>query len=210
MTILQCVLTYQGLPPKAIRPNPPDVANDRGRMRAAQARVETALDLDDCHWRVTISAAMTNDNGPFGPPGLGLLALEGRAWLEFAALLPAWPLLERTPRGDGHPVLVIPGGLASDRSTQALRWFLRRRGYYVHGWQLGRNHGPSADVVTALAQRFTAVREQHQRKVSLIGWSLGGIYARELARHFPNEVRQVITLASPFRDSSASNATRLF
>jgi len=153
---------------------------------------------------------MTNDNGPFAPPGLGLLALEGRAWLEFAALLPALPLLERTSRGDGHPVLVLPGWLASDRSTQALRWFLRRRGYHVHGWQLGRNHGPSGDVVSALAKRLRAVRDQHQSKVSLIGWSLGGIYARELARHFPSDVRQVITLASPFRDPSATNAGRLF
>src|SRR5882724_4087760 len=75
------------------------------------------------------------------PPSPVLLALEGRAWLEFAALVPALPLLARAPRGDGHPVLVLPGWLANDRSTWALRRFLRDRGYHVHGWRLGRNLG---------------------------------------------------------------------
>src|SRR5204863_2180670 len=112
------------------------------------------------------------------PPSPVLLALEGRAWLEFAALVPALPLLARAPCGDGHPVLVLPGWLANDRSTWALRWFLRNRGYHVHGWKLGRNLGPTA----ALAERFTALRARHGRRLSLIGWSLGGIYARELAR----------------------------
>jgi pimeloyl-ACP methyl ester carboxylesterase len=144
------------------------------------------------------------------PPSLRLLALEGRVWLEFATLLPALPLLELTPRGDGHSVLVLPGWLASDRSTQALRWFLRRRGYDVHGWEQGRNLGPTPDAVAALGRRFTALRKRSRRRVSVIGWSLGGIYARELARHFPNDVRQVITLASPFREPAATRATALF
>ena len=144
------------------------------------------------------------------PPSLGLLALEGRAWFELASLLPALPLLERTPRGDGHPVLVLPGLLASDQSTRALRWFLRRRGYHAHPWRLGRNLGPTPELIQALGQRFLAVRDRHHRKVSLVGWSLGGIYARELARHFPDDVRQVITLASPFRDTTATNVGRIF
>ena len=144
------------------------------------------------------------------PPSPALLALEGRAWFEFAALLPAMPLLGRAPVGDGHPVLVLPGWLASDRSTQALRWFLRDRGYQVHGWKLGRNYGPSGALRTVLAERFAALRQRHGRSISLIGWSLGGIYARELARRFPRDVRQVITLASPFRDPSATSVARLF
>jgi len=144
------------------------------------------------------------------PPSVALLALEGRAWLELAALVPALPLLGRAPVGDGHPVLVLPGWLASDRSTQALRWFLRNRGYHAHGWRLGRNYGPSGALRTALAERFTALRQRHGRRLSLIGWSLGGIYARELARRFPRDVRQVITLASPFRDPSATSIGRFF
>ena len=103
------------------------------------------------------------------PPSPLLFALEGRAWFEFAALLPALPVLARAPRGDGHPVLVLPGWLAGDRSTQALRWFLRDRGYHVHGWRLGWNLGPSPDTVRALGQRFTALRARHARPISLIG-----------------------------------------
>jgi hypothetical protein len=145
------------------------------------------------------------------PPSPALFALEGRAWLEFAALLPALPFLARAPRGDGHPVLVLPGWLASDRSTRPLRWFLRHRGYHVHGWKLGLNLGPSPDTVAGLGRRFLALRDGHGgRRLTLIGWSLGGIYARELARRFPADVRQVITLASPFRDLSATSVPRPF
>lgn len=142
---------------------------------------------------------------PIGRPRAGLLLLEGRALLELAALLPAYPLLRRAPRGDGHPVLVLPGFLASDLSTRALRGFLRDRGYDARGWGLGRNHGPSPDAAVAMASALQALHERHRRRVSLVGWSLGGVYARELARRFPELVRQVITLASPFRDVEASN-----
>ena len=143
------------------------------------------------------------------PPSPLLLALEVRAWFEFAALLPALPALAYAPRGDGHPVLVLPGFLADDRSTRALRWFLRDRGYYVHAWRLGRNTGPAPGTVSGLVARLAALHRRHGRTVSVIGWSLGGIYARELARAYPDHVRQVITLASPFRDPDASNVARL-
>jgi pimeloyl-ACP methyl ester carboxylesterase len=143
------------------------------------------------------------------PPSAWLLALEGRAGLEFAALLAALPALARAPRGDGHPVLVLPGFLANDVSTRALRWFLRDRGYWAHAWRLGRNSGPTDAVITGLGARLRALAARHARRVSLVGWSLGGIYARELARALPMHVRQVITLASPFRDLQASNVARL-
>src|SRR5262249_26217621 len=118
---------------------------------------------------------------PIRPPSAALLLLEARVWLEFAALLPALPWLSRAPLGDGHPVLVLPGWLASDVSTRALRRFLRTRGYEAHGWGLGRNVGPTPEVVAGLARRLAALRSRHGRRASLIGWSLGGIYARELA-----------------------------
>ena len=103
-----------------------------------------------------------------------LLALEGRAWFELAALIPSLPLhLAGTPRGDGHPVLVIPGYLASDRSTGALRAFLRQRGYHAHAWRLGLNLGPSPRIVSGLGARFRELRARHGRTVSLVGWSLG-------------------------------------
>jgi len=142
---------------------------------------------------------------PIRPPRRGLLLLEGRALLELAALLPAYPFLRRAARGDGHPVLVFPGLMASDFSTRALRRFLRDLGYAVHGWKLGRNVGPSPEVVRGLVERLHDIHGRYGRRVSLIGWSLGGIYARELARRFAPDVRQVITLATPFRDVEATN-----
>ena len=146
------------------------------------------------------------DAATLAGPSAALLALEARAWLEFASLIPALPVLQAAPTGDGHPVLVLPGWLASDTSTRALRWFLRDRGYHAHGWRLGRNHGPTSEIVTGLAARLATLRARHGRPVSLVGWSLGGIYARELARRRPEDVRQVITLASPFRDPDATSA----
>ena len=153
---------------------------------------------------------MRTDPESILPPPAAFLALEGRAWLEFAALLPALPFLGRAPVGDGHPVLVLPGWMASDRSTRALRWFLRDRGYHAHGWRLGLNRGSTTEIIAALEHRFLSLRERHGEKLSLIGWSLGGIYAREVARTFPQHVRQVITLGSPFRDIGATTVARLY
>ena len=138
-------------------------------------------------------------------PNARLLPLEGRALFELAALLPAYPFLRRAPAGDGHPVLVLPGFMAGDLSTRALRRFLRDKDYRAHGWKQGRNIGPSAALIAAMAGRLQDLNRRYDRRVSLIGWSLGGIYARELARAMPELVRQVITLASPFRDLDAVN-----
>jgi pimeloyl-ACP methyl ester carboxylesterase len=146
-----------------------------------------------------------SDSARIARPSAGLLPLEGRALLELAALLPAYPWLRRAPSGDGHPVLVLPGFMASDLSTRALRRFLRDKGYTAHGWNLGRNRGPNAAVMAAMVARVQNLYERRSRRVSLVGWSLGGIYARELARAMPELVRQVITLASPFRDLDAVN-----
>ncbi len=133
---------------------------------------------------------------------MALLAAEGpRAAAELATLATFRPILERAPRGDGHPVLVLPGLGGDDRSTVPLRGYLRRRGYAVHGWGLGTN-SISRRVVMALGQRFDELYERHGRQpISLVGWSLGGIYSREIARARPVAVRQVITLGSPFREA---------
>jgi pimeloyl-ACP methyl ester carboxylesterase len=147
-----------------------------------------------------------HSHGGGGPrPSRGLFVLETRALLELAACLPAYPFLQRAPRGDGHPVLVLPGLLASDLSTRTLRRFLRGRGYAAHGWKLGRNLGPTPELAAGLVERLARLRARYDRPVSIVGWSLGGIYARELARRFAADVRQVITLASPFRDVEATN-----
>jgi len=131
---------------------------------------------------------------------------------ELGAFLAASPLLRAVGRGDRHPVLVLPGFTASDRSTVPLRWVLRGQGYWVHGWRLGQNLGPTPRVVSGLQARLEEVYGRQQRTVSLVGWSLGGIYARELARHRPELVRQVITLGSPFqlRPGDRTAASGLF
>jgi pimeloyl-ACP methyl ester carboxylesterase len=144
-------------------------------------------------------------------PGLGLLALEMRAFWEFGAVLPAWPALQRAPRGDGHPVIVFPGLAASDTSTTPLRRYLSTLGYEVSGWQQGSNFGPRAGVLQSIRQLVQDTQQQYGRKVSLIGWSLGGIYAREIAKELPNCVRTVVTLGTPFAAGPRStNAWRLY
>ena len=102
-------------------------------------------------------------------------------------------------RGDGRPVLVLPGFIGSDGSTFALRRLLRALGYHVHAWKLGRNWGPTDAIIDGLGTRVRGLLEQHGQPLSLIGHSLGGVYAREIARAAPGAVRQVITLGSPVR-----------
>jgi pimeloyl-ACP methyl ester carboxylesterase len=130
-------------------------------------------------------------------PPLLWLAIEGRALLEAAVLPLHLPLLMSAPRGDGHPVLVLPGLLAGDGTTWPLRRYLRSRGHAVHGWQLGRNLGLRDGVLQGLRARLAELHEAAGERVSLVGWSLGGLYARELARETPERVRQVISLGSP-------------
>jgi pimeloyl-ACP methyl ester carboxylesterase len=148
---------------------------------------------------------------PAAPPSRDLLLLEVRAIPELAAFFSMIPLLRLAPAGDGHPVLVLPGLAASDISTAPLRAFLRDRGYRTHGWKLGRNLGPRPGVEAHMQARLAELHARHGRKVSVIGWSLGGVYARELARRASGSVRSVITLGSPFAgEPRASNAWQLY
>ncbi len=126
-------------------------------------------------------------------------ALESRAGLEFLTWRASRRLLNALPTGDGHPVLVLPGFTAADGSTLELRALLRRLGYRTYGWKLGTNMGPTPAVVEGLEKRLRYISEREGQPVSVVGWSLGGIYARDLARRSPAQVRQVITLGSPFR-----------
>jgi hypothetical protein len=145
-------------------------------------------------------------------PSRLLFALELRAFPELGGFVASLPLLTAlAPRGDGHPVLVLPGLVTSDRSTVPLRTFLKGRGYATYGWALGRNYGPLPGFEEKMLDRVKKLADKHGRKVSLVGWSLGGIYARQLAKMLPDEVRGVITLGSPFNgDPRATNAWRLY
>ncbi|EID11478.1 hypothetical protein MXEN_15572 [Mycobacterium xenopi RIVM700367] len=135
-----------------------------------------------------------------GAPAWSLsLTDPARAAVEFALLIGTLPLRRALPTGDGHPVLVLPGLLAGDGSTLALRRILRRLGYRVHGWRLGRNIGPTAQAVAGMGERLQDLHTRYRAPVTVIGWSLGGIYARAMARRGPEVIRQVITLGTPFR-----------
>ncbi len=148
-------------------------------------------------------------------PPSPLLALTElpRALGEFATLPLAAPLLWSAPRGDGHPVLVLPGFVTTDLSTTVLRRFLTRQGYNAHAWELGRNLGRRAIGMQGekLIARLEAVHAETGQKISLVGWSLGGILARQLARRRPDLVRQVISLGSPFAgDPRATNVWKAY
>ena len=146
------------------------------------------------------------------PPSKTLMLLEGRrAVHELGAFFGALPLLSLAPAGDGHPVLVLPGLVAADGSTRPLRTFLQTRGYAVCGWRLGRNLGLRNGVQEAMVDLVHELNDTRGRTVSLVGWSLGGLYARQLAKMMPERVRQVITLGSPFAAGpKATNAWRLY
>lgn len=150
-------------------------------------------------------------NAGLRAPGLPLLALELRAPFEFGAVIPSWPALQRAPAGDGHSVLVFPGLAAGDPSTYPLRGYLASLGYATEGWAQGFNFGPREGVLEASRQRLVDAFDRSRRKVSLIGWSLGGVYARELAKEMPEKVRCVITLGAPFAGPPRStNAWRVY
>ncbi len=124
--------------------------------------------------------------------------LEFRAGLEACALPYALPLLMRAGRGDGKPVLLIPGFTSSDNATYFVRRYLQRLGYDVYGWQLGTNNGLSAENFEALERRLAAIYQDTGRRVSLVGWSLGGFYARALANKHSPMVAKLITVGTTF------------
>ncbi|MEO8155594.1 MAG: alpha/beta hydrolase, partial [Rhizobacter sp.] len=138
-------------------------------------------------------------------PGALLMLLEGRAPWELAAMLAATPLLNKLPAGDGHPVLVFPGLSAPDFTTLPLRNFLRARGYEPYAWEQGFNFGPREGVLEGCLARADELFKKHQQPVSLLGWSLGGVYAREVAKERPQQTRCVITLGTPFGGHPRAN-----
>lgn len=124
--------------------------------------------------------------------------LESRFAVEALAHVSSKPFERLLPRGDGHPVLVIPAFLTSDAFTASLRNSLSRLGYDVHAWQQGLNTGLHHNKLVLLRRHLKEIVLQRQQKITIIGWSLGGIYARALAAENGDHIRQVITLGSPF------------
>ncbi len=124
-------------------------------------------------------------------------ALEWRALVELAMLPFSLPLLAQAPRGDGHAVLLLPGFMGSELSMIALELFLRQRGWAAQTWGLGRNVGFHPRHAVALEQKVRHLHHSTGRKVSLVGWSLGGVFALYGAHQAPECVRGIVTLGSP-------------
>lgn len=151
-----------------------------------------------------------NAPGRIRPPSRLTLALEGLGLFDIASLLPSMPVLMTAPRGAPQSVLVLPGLGADDHSTVPMRSYLSALGHDVHGWGLDNSHrAPDLDL-GAVHDHIARLRAKSGRKVCLIGWSRGGILAREAARRAPDDVQLVVTLGSPFGDVSASNAPALY
>ena len=149
------------------------------------------------------------DDRIYPRPDRSLRASEpARAAADIASLIPAAPWLRLAPRGDGHSVLVFPGFGGSDRSTAILRRYLDSMGHETHAWELGVNLGPATPgIPDALWERLMNIHaDGAEQKVSLVGWSLGGVYARLLAKLYPQLVRQVVTLGSPFAGNIRSTS----
>jgi len=124
--------------------------------------------------------------------------MELRAPIEALSLIPTLPLLRLAPKGDQHPVVVIPGFLATDNSTYLLRRYLTSQNLKALPWEMGRNPGLQEKIYNRIEQRIISVSDRYEEKVSLVGWSLGGIYSRLLAHNMPDRIRQVVTIGSPF------------
>ncbi|WP_421990547.1 esterase/lipase family protein [Qipengyuania sp.] len=145
------------------------------------------------------------------PSRLLTLAEPGRAMGELASFYALRPLLSGLPRGDGHGVLVLPGFMASDYSTRPLRSLLSDLGYDAVGWNLGRNVRVDNARIEAMMACVEELHERTEGTISIVGWSLGGVFARELAKMAPEKVRGVISLGSPISDDRGhTNARRLF
>ncbi|HZZ59761.1 MAG TPA: hypothetical protein VFE63_01115 [Roseiarcus sp.] len=148
---------------------------------------------------------MTNIVGDIRPPSPLLFAIESRGILGIARLFAAAPFLAAASRGEPNPVIVLPGMGGGDRSTMAIRRYLSFLGYQAHGWNRGRNIRPAGADVEPIAAQIGALHAATGRLVSLVGWSRGGIIAREASRLAPEAVRMVITLGSPFAAPAATN-----
>ncbi len=137
------------------------------------------------------------------PPPLGHLWREARALTDVRRRFPV-ASKARAANG-GAPLIVVPGFLSSDASTGVLRGRLAEAGYDVRGWGQGLNLGASEERLARLADDVSRLARQRERPVSLVGWSLGGLYAREIAKRVPDDVARVVTLGSPFSGDPRAN-----
>lgn len=152
-----------------------------------------------------MAAAMAKPPHPFWT------LTEGRAIFEFGAFGLLRRPMRNLPKGDGHPVLVLPGFMASDRSTRPMRRLFADLDYTPYGWGLGRNVKFNEKREREMSELVEQIYADHGEKLSIVGWSLGGVFARELAKMHPDIVRTVISLGSPINNDRRHSApSRLF
>jgi hypothetical protein len=159
-------------------------------------RTEASVPVD----QTSILAGDAPSGAPFHSrrPPIRRTAIEFAALIWPTPLLPVDALTVRAPIGDGHAVLVLPGSLRGDPYTKSVRRFLTAIGYTAHGWNLGVNIGPTQRLLDGAADRLIGLHNQYG-PVSLVGFSMGGLFARWLSLRMPARVRQVITVGSPIQ-----------
>ena len=138
------------------------------------------------------------------PSLIWLLSEPGRALMELGASYPYQKIFNKDIEGDGHPVMILPGFLSGEKSTKLLRDYISNLGYDVYDWGLGRNMG-KLEYMESLLERMDDIYKKTGRPISLVGWSLGGVFARQIAKERTGITRQVITLAAPFTGLSEPN-----
>ena len=135
--------------------------------------------------------------------------LELRAPVEAISLLPSMPLLKNAPKGDSQPVLVLPGFMTGDNATFILRRFLAGQGFTIYPWGQGRNPGLQEKIYNNLELLVEKIYMERGQKVSIVGWSLGGLYARTLGHKVPHFISKVITLGSPFALNASYDTSKV-
>ena len=131
-------------------------------------------------------------------PTFGRLFKEPLGFAELLNVFSTWPILEGLPEAHGQPVMVIPGLTTGDISTVIIRSFLNSKNFSAYGWELGINLDYTQKLEDKLIDRVDEIAQKHGQKVALIGWSLGGITTRILAKHAPENISQVFSLGGPF------------
>ena len=149
--------------------------------------------------------------GSSDAPPVSLLLGEARVARDWA-MARLRPRIDMQPRvGQGEPILTLPGFLAGDGSMAQMRHNLNAAGFKAKRWKQGANVGAREDTLARIDERVRHAAEREGRRVHIVGWSLGGIYAREYAKHHPDHVASVITMGTPFSGSRRANhAWRLY
>ena len=153
----------------------------------------------------------TDEDVPGKRPSWGTLLAEAPAAVRLLAAQLKRPPVVEPGAGLGRPVLVLPAFLANDVPTGLLRRTLEACGFRAFGWGQGLNLGARPDTLERLSRRLDAVIAEAGGPVAVVGWSLGGLYARELGRHRAADVRMVVTLGTPFSGGQRrNNAWKLY